>query len=104
MKLSRLESTTQSATREATERARESANSSVRRVEAMEGVAPDRERSLHQELAEFDPRAVGPFDGQDLILANARQLADQLLKLGPELRGLCQLSPASVPKRIDDEV
>lgn len=104
MKLSRLESTTQSATREAGERARQAANASVRRVEAMEGVAPDRERSLSQELAEFDPRAVGPFGGQALIFANARQLADQLLKLGPALRSLCQLSPAATPKRIDDEV
>ena len=63
MKMSRLPSTTQQATPEAAERAALAQAGSVRRVEPMEGVVNERERSLQQDMAEVDPRAVGPYQG-----------------------------------------
>ncbi len=82
MKLDRLSSTTQRISSESQERARHVADETVLRVGAMEGVEGDRQRSLQQELAEFDPKAVGGFDGADLIMANAHELALQLSLLG----------------------
>ena len=64
MKMSRLPSTTQQATPEAAERAALVQAGSVRRVEPMEGVVNERERSLQQDMAEVDPRAVGPLSGR----------------------------------------
>ena len=54
MKLPSLASTTQHPTRESVERVRH-ADEQVRRVELMEGVEGDRQRSLQQELAEIEP-------------------------------------------------
>lgn len=82
MKLDRLSSTTQPISSESRERARHVANETVLRVGAMEGVEGDRQRSLQQELADFDPRAVGVFAGGELIMANAHELALQLSLLG----------------------
>ena len=104
MKLNRLESTTQHTTPELTERARH-VSGSIRRVEAQEGVEGDRQRSLQQELAEFDPRAVGPFEGSEVILDNARQVAAQLTLVGTNLKGLVKLQTLSQRfSRIDDKV
>ena len=88
MKLSRLESTTQHHSQDAIERARHVAGESVRRVEALEGVEGDRQRSLQQELADFDPKAVGAFDGGDLIMATAHDVATQLSTLGSAAHSL----------------
>lgn len=82
MKLDRLSSTTQPISSESRERARHVADETVLRVAAMEGVEGDRQRSLQQELADFDPRAVGGFAGGELIMANAHELALQLSTLG----------------------
>jgi hypothetical protein len=82
MKLDRLTSTTQHLSPESRERARHVADESILRVGAMEGVEGDRQRSLQQELAEFDPNAVGPFDGGELIMAAAHEVATQLSTLG----------------------
>lgn len=80
MKLTRLDSTTARPSGEAAARA-QAAPERVRRVEAMEGVEGDRQRSLRQELAEIDPRAVGPFAGQAQVMSDARIIAEQLARL-----------------------
>ena len=81
MKLTRLDSTTARPSGEAAARAQAAAPERVRRVEAMEGVEGDRQRSLRQELAEIDPRAVGPFAGQAQVMSDARIIAEQLARL-----------------------
>lgn len=104
MKLNRLESTTQQHSPDAIERARHVANESVRRVEALEGVEGDRQRSLQQEIAEFDARAIGPFAGDDHMLQGARQVAAELTLLGSNRNGLLKLQALSLPcVRIDDK-
>ena len=82
MKLDRLTSTTQHLSPESSERARHVADETVLRVGAMEGVEGDRQRSLQQELANFDPQAVGAFNGGELIMATAHDMATQLSSLG----------------------
>ena len=52
MKLTRLSSTTQRTTRESSERVRPVDNEQVRRVEVMDGIEGDRQRTLQQEIAE----------------------------------------------------
>lgn len=88
MKLDRLTSTTQPLSPESRERARHVADETVLRVGAMEGVEGDRQRSLQQELADFDPKAVGAFDGGDLIMATAHDVATQLSTLGSAAHSL----------------
>ncbi|MDP3538499.1 MAG: hypothetical protein Q8S26_07315 [Azonexus sp.] len=105
MKLNRLESTTQRHSQDAVERARQVTGESVRRVEALEGVEGDRQRSLQQELAEFDPRAIGPFEGGEHVMEDARQIAARITLLGTNASGLLKLKALSVPwSRIDDKV
>ena len=105
MKLNRLESTTQHTTPELAERARHLSPDSIHRIEAQEGVEGDRQRSLQQELAEFDLRAIGPFEGGEVILDNARKLAAQLTLVGTNLNGLVKLQALSQRfSRIDDKV
>jgi len=105
MKLSRLESTTQSHSQDAIERARHVAGESVRRVEALEGVEGDRQRSLQQELADFDPRAIGSFERDERMLQDARQVAAELALLGSNVSGVVKLPALGLPcSRIDDEV
>jgi hypothetical protein len=82
MKLDRLSSTTQTLSPESRERARHVADETVLRVGAMEGVEGDRQRSLQQEISDFDQKAVGAFDGGELILAAAHDVATQLSTLG----------------------
>ena len=82
MKLDRLTSTTQHLSPESRERARHVADESILRVGAMEGIEGDRQRSLQQEIAEFDQKAVGAFDGGELVLAAAHDVASQLSALG----------------------
>ena len=82
MKLNHLESTTQKPSSQLVERPRQAPGEPARRVEAMEGLEADRQRSLQQDLAEFDPRAVGPFEGEERILKDAREVAAQLVLLG----------------------
>lgn len=105
MKLNRLESTTQHTTPEAAERAQQASAQSIRRVEALEGVEGDRQRSVQQELAAFDVRAIGPFEGEEKVLNNARKVAAQISSLGTNLEGLVKLQALSQRyKRIDDSV
>mgnify|MGYP000909645547 CR=1 FL=1 len=81
MKLTRLSSTTQRPTQESIERVRHADDERVRRVEVMEGVEGDRQRSLQQEMAEIESAALGDFQGQDKVLQDARDVAAQLLDL-----------------------
>lgn len=81
MKLTPLSSTMQRPTRESSERLRPLDNEPVRRVEVMEGIEGDRQRSLMQEIAEVDPGAVGDFHGQERVLQEAREVAAQLLEM-----------------------
>ncbi|RIX47384.1 MAG: hypothetical protein D3M94_06840 [Rhodocyclales bacterium GT-UBC] len=105
MKLNRLDSTTQHFSRESVERVRHVAEEQVRRVEACEGLEGDRQRSLQQELAEVDQKALGPFLGREQVLQEARQLAAELTSLGDEADRL--IKPVDLPAGslgIDDSV
>jgi len=81
MKLDRLTSTTQHLSQESRERARHVAAESIRQVAAMEGVEGDRQRSLQQEVAEFDQKAIASFAGGELVVAAAHEIAAQLAAL-----------------------
>jgi len=102
MKLDRLESTTQHPARESGERVRPAAEQ-VRRVEALAGLEGDRQRSLQQEIAAVDPRALGPFAGSEQVLADAREVAAQLSQLGAAADELLR-PPAQTPDflQVDD--
>lgn len=80
MKTSRLVSTTQQHSPEAAGRALLAQAQAVRRVEAAEGASNERERSLQQELALIDPKALGPYQGMERRQQEARQLAGELLE------------------------
>ena len=104
MKLARLESTTQRHSQEAVERVGHAEAQRVRRVEAMEGVEGDRERSLQQEIAEIEAKAIGSFDGAEQIVEDARRVAEQLASLGDNARGLLRLNGLQQRvARVDDE-
>ena len=78
MKLSRLESTTQSHSRDSVERAEQAGAQQIRRVEALEGIEGDKERSLQQERAEVEALAIGDFSGagylQTCLLATSPKI------------------------------
>ena len=84
MKLNKLDSTTQPISAEAKRRARVATAAPVLRVEASEGIEGDRERSLSQELASVDPRAVGDYHGQQHLAGEVHALAEALSALGRE--------------------
>ena len=98
MKLHRLSSTTQRISQESIDRVRQSAGEVVRRVEMLEGIEGDRERSLRQELAEIDPTAIGDFNGNEQLLQEAREVASRLAAMGPSADGL--LKPGAVPRNL----
>jgi hypothetical protein len=81
MKLTPLSSTTQRPTRESSEPLRPVDDERIRRVEFMEGVEGDRQRSLQQEMAEVEPGAIGEFHGQERVLQDVRDVAAQILEL-----------------------
>ena len=64
---------------------------------AMEGVEGDRQRSLRQEIAEIEPAAIAPFEGQAQVLREAGEAAAQLLALGAAADDL--IKPSGVPNR-----
>lgn len=100
MKLQRLTSTTATLSHDAAERARSAAGANERRVEAAEGTAADRERSLHQELdaaAEKTPTVAATPEALD----DARSMAEQIVHLGSDAahllkRGALSPNPLSV--------
>lgn len=84
MKLSHLKSTTQSIPLEAAERLRHAPTEAVLRVNAMEGIEGDRQRSLQQEINEIDPNAIGRFRGNQHILEDVRELAAEIAAMGKQ--------------------
>ena len=58
------------------------AGDAVRRVEAAVAIDGDRERSLGEELASIEARALGEFEGGEKIRAEARDLAARVADLG----------------------
>ena len=67
----------------------------------MEG---DRQRSLHQEMAEFDVNALGPFRGSERVMLDTRKLAAQLSSLGAAADELIKVAPAMAGLcKVDDE-
>jgi hypothetical protein len=106
MKLDRLSSTTRHLSVEPRgERVPQAGDEAVLRVGAMQGVAADRQRSLQQELADFDPQAVDVFSGGALIMANAQELARQLALLGEAANTLIKTHAANLvqPPGVDTE-
>lgn len=105
MQLKRLDSTTQTRAIDARESLRQPAGEQIRRVEALAAVENDRQRSLQQEMAEVDARSLGPFEGGEQVLLEARQVAARLIVLGGhgealvKLRALSQFCP-----HVDDKV
>ena len=102
MKLDRLASTTQRPTQESIDPVRRGERERIRRVELMEGIDGDRERSLRQELAEIDPGATADFAGQDQMRHEASEVAAQLVALGTAIDDL--IKPGEVPRQIIPEV
>lgn len=104
MKLSRLESTTQSHSRDSVERAEQAGAQQIRRVEALEGIEGDKERSLQQERAEVEALAIGDFSGGTRILEDARQVASEISLLGEDARSLLNLAGLSMKVvKVDDQ-
>jgi len=104
MKMSRLASTTQQVTPEAVERATLAQAGTVRRVEPMEGVANERERSLQQDMAEVDPRAIGPYQGIERRRQQADQLARRLVGMGSSALQLLRFDTRGKrPGKIDEK-
>lgn len=104
MKLPHLASTTQRPSPESVEPVRHADNERIRRVESLEGVAGDRQRSLRQELAEITPGAIADFVGQEQVLREASEVAAQLVALGSAVDDLIkpgELSRQALPT-VDD--
>ena len=95
MKLDRLASTTQRPSGESSERARSVAPEQIRRVEAQEGIEGDRERSIQQEIATIDPKAIGSFAGEEQVRAGVHRLAARLVVGGGDVANLLKLSVLS---------
>lgn len=104
MKLSRLESTTQRPSRESVERVQQLTDERIRRVEAGEGVAADRERSLSQEVALTAPETLVGFEAEASAMQTAKDLADALTRPDAELDHLIrpEVLPDLAPG-VDDE-
>lgn len=101
MKLSRLESSNPCRSSESGDHRHQLAGAQVRRVESPEAAEADRQRSLQQDLAEFDAKAVGPFAGGKRVLQAARELAAQLISLGED--GGSVIRAGSAAGKIDDK-
>ncbi len=105
MTLQRLASTTlQRPTLETADPARR--RERIRRVESMQSVEGDRERSLRQELDEIAPGAIADFAGQEQMLHEASEVAAQLVALGAAVDEL--IKPGDLSRRVlpgvDDSV
>ncbi len=98
MKLTRLSSTTQRPSQESIDRQRQGEAVRVRRVDLLEGVDGDRQRTLQQELAEIEPAAIAAFLGGEQILEDARRLAAEVAALGPAADEL--IKPAALARQL----
>ncbi|PKO35205.1 MAG: hypothetical protein CVU34_02545 [Betaproteobacteria bacterium HGW-Betaproteobacteria-7] len=84
MKSSRLLSTTDRYVRPALERSPDMGELDVRRVEALNAIEGDRQRSLRQEMREADPQGKGTPDTP----RDVHQVVEQLAGMPPEKRAL----------------
>lgn len=80
MKPARLESTTDRYARPALERSSDAGEHDVRRVEALDAIEGDRQRSVRQEMREADP---GGGTSRE-----AHEVVEQIAGLSPEKRAL----------------
>jgi hypothetical protein len=96
MKSQRLASTTERYAPQALERSSLAGAREIRRVEALEAIEGDRQRSLRQELDAADPGGHGLADGDDHVRQEAREVAEQLLKLPDEAK--TQLTKPLLPE------
>lgn len=102
MKLDRLTSTTQHLSQNAREHARHVAAEGVAQVVAIEGIEGDRQRSLQQEVAEFDQRVLDPFAGAGQVLAAAHEIAVQLVSRSSDVHSLVKtVSPDPLHQSVD---
>jgi hypothetical protein len=105
MKLNCFESSKTCRGSEFVEHRRPVADELVRRVESLEGCVADRQRSLQQDLAEFDSQALAPFAGGERVLQDAHELAAQLALLGEDAGGLIRGGAITFSVgKIDDKV
>lgn len=63
-------------------------------VDALASIAGDRQRSLQQEINEFQAQAISPFDGGERILEDARVLAAELSALRGKVEHLMKAAPS----------
>ncbi len=106
MKLNILSSTTQHITAEARERAHATAHEAVLRVEGIEALAGDRQRSLQQELASINPDAIGDYHGQAQVAAAAHAVAIALAAQGELANRLIdpnRITTLQNPQAVDEE-
>ncbi|KAB2927478.1 MAG: hypothetical protein F9K30_03765 [Dechloromonas sp.] len=95
MKSERLASTTERYAPQALERPALAGEREIRRVEALEAIEGDRQRSLRQELAEAGPGGQGEPRSSELAQLAAHEVAEQLINLPDEARG--QLTSPLLP-------
>lgn len=86
MKSSRLNSTTERYSTTSVERAHGVAEPEVLRVEAVEAIEGDRQRSLRQELRAADPASGGVVADSGQARSEAREIAARLVDLPEESR------------------
>ena len=103
MKLDRLSSTTQRLSQESMVRAHEVAGERIRRVEALEGVEGDRQRSVQQEILSIEPGAISDFNGGERVLQGAHDLALQVAALGAAADHLIKPVPLRMAVKAIDE-
>ncbi len=104
MKLARLESTRLPSLHELHGPLRQPADLQIAPVDAAEGAAPDRQRSLQQEVAEIEAEALADFHGEALIMADAKALAEQLAHSETPLADLIRTeSLRKQPHGVDEE-
>jgi len=70
------------------------------RIDALDAVDADRQRSLQQEVATIEAMAIGDFHGRERLLQDARSVAHELIGMGPAAKqalvSLGQLSTRAV--------
>ena len=86
MKSSRLLSTTDRYARPALERSPDVGELDVRRVEALNAIEGDRQRSLRQEMREADPQDRGNALGGLVGPPDVREVVEQVVGLPPDER------------------
>lgn len=104
MKLNPLNSSTQTKPHDAAGRAQLPVGQAIQPVSASAGPEDDRQRSVQQDLNEFEQNAIATFGGGERILADTRELAAELTALGTHADTLMKpLALLSQLHAIDDK-